>query len=318
MTRHDLPAGVRLGNAPVSYGVYGEDAGGAGASPDALLASMAEAGYEGTELGPPGFFGTPQQTAAALARHGLAAVGAYIPVHYALGDDVVAYDMERMERTCRELAACAEQSGGQPLAILADEGSQALLENPARAWDDRRLALDEEGWDRLARLSERAVALARSYGLRPSFHPHVSTYVESPWEVDRLLELTEVGLTLDTGHVRLAGGDPVGCLRRWRERVNHVHIKDVRVAVLQRAKDEGRKDFDEWWADVCVPFGSGDVDVDAFLTELLAGGYRDWLLVEQDRAPTSAADYPRVAAEQAANRVWLARGAAAASARPPG
>ncbi|MFE4778802.1 sugar phosphate isomerase/epimerase family protein, partial [Streptomyces sp. NPDC056716] len=307
------PNRPRLGNAPVSYGVYGEGAGGDGASGDALLASMAEAGYEGSELGPPGFFGTPEETATLFARHGLTAVGAYIPVHYALGDDVVAHDLRRMEQTCRELAACAEHSGEQPLAILADEGSQALLENPARAWDDRSLALDEPGWQRLARLSADAVALAASYGLRTSFHPHISTYVESPWEVERLLELTEVGLTLDIAHIQLAGGDPVQCLKQWRERINHVHVKDVDLDVIRRAKAERRKDFDTWWADVCVPFGKGDVDIDAFLAELLRGGYRDWLLVEQDRASTPADLYPKVAAEQAANRAWLAAKVAAHS-----
>lgn len=301
-----LPDGVRIGNAPVSYGVYGEAAGGDGTSPEALLKSMAEAGYEGSELGPPGFFGTPDDTAALFAKYGLAPVGAYIPVHYALGDDVVAHDMARMEQTCRELAACAEKSGEEPLAILADEGSEALLHNPARPWDDRSLALDPAGWDRLAELSAKAVDLARRYGLRPSFHPHISTFIESPWEVDRLLELTEVGITLDIAHLQLAGGDPVACLEKWRHRINHVHVKDVDTGVLARAKAARRTDFDEWWADVCVPFGRGDVDIDAFLADLLRGGYRGWLLVEQDRAPTPAHEYPAVAAEQAANLAWLA------------
>lgn len=302
----NLPDGIRIGNAPVSYGVYGEAAGGDGTSPEALLKSMAEAGYEGSELGPPGFFGTPDETAALFGTYGLAPVGAYIPVHYALGDDVVAYDMARMEQTCRELAACAEKSGEEPLAILADEGSEALLHNPARPWDDRSLALDPAGWDRIAELSAKAVELARRYGLRPSFHPHISTFIESPWEVDRLLELTEVGITLDIAHLQLAGGDPVGCLDKWRDRINHVHVKDVDTGVLTRAKAAGRTDFDEWWADVCVPFGRGDVDIDAFLADLLRGGYRGWLLVEQDRAPTPADEYPAVAAEQAANLAWLA------------
>jgi inosose dehydratase len=297
---------LRIGNAPVSYGVYGEGAGGAGTSPDALLASMAEAGYAGSELGPPGFFGSPAETAAMFDRHGLVAVGAYIPVHYALGDDVVAHDLARMEQTCRELAACAESTGETPLAILADEGSEALLHNPARAWEDRSLALDDAGWRRLADLSAKAVTLARSYGLRTSFHPHISTYVESPWEVDRLLDLTEVGVTLDIAHIQLAGGDPVECLDRWHERINHVHLKDVDTGVLARAKAERRTDFDEWWAQVCVPFGRGDVDIDRFLVALLRGGYREWLLIEQDRAPTPAQLYPTVAAEQAANRSWLA------------
>jgi len=206
---------MRIGNAPVSYGVYGAEAGGAGASSLALLATMAEAGYQGSELGPPGFFGTPEETAAAFAASGLSAIGGYVPVHFALDDDVVAGDFAGLERTCRELAAC----GGDGLVILADEGSQHLLDNPARPFDDRSLALDAAAWWRLAGLTARAIDIAGCYGLETSFHPHISTYVESPWEVEWLLALTDVRLTLDIGHIQLAGGDPVRCLRAWRPRV---------------------------------------------------------------------------------------------------
>jgi inosose dehydratase len=87
--------------------------------------------------------------------------------------------------------------------------------------------------------------------------------------------------------------------------VNHVHIKDVRLDVLRSAQAEHRTDFDTWWANVATPLGGGDVDIDAVLAVLAATGYDGWLVVEQDRAPTAARDYPAVAAEQAANLGWL-------------
>jgi len=300
---------MRIGNAPVSYGVYGAAAGGAAASAPRLLATMSEAGYQGSELGPPGFFGTPEETAAGFAANGLTAIGAYVPVHFALDDEVVARDFAGLERTCRELAAC----GGDGLVILADEGSQELLVNPARPDDDRSLALDAPAWRRLAALTARAIDVAASYGLSASFHPHISTYVESPWEVEWLLALTDVHITLDIGHIRLAGGDPVRCLRAWRPRINHVHVKDVRLDVLAAAKANHRTDFDEWWAGIATPLGDGDVDIDAVLAALAASGYDGWLVVEQDRAPTPAAGYPAAAAEQAANLRWLRRHVAVAT-----
>jgi inosose dehydratase len=295
--------GMRIGNAPISYGVYGAEAVGGRASSLDLLTTMAEAGYQGSELGPPGFFGTPEETAIRFAANGLTAIGGYVPVHFALDDDVVARDFAGLEWTCRELAAC----GGGGLVILADEGCQELLDNPARPFDDRSLALDAAAWRRLGGLTARAVDIASRYGLRTSFHPHISTYVESPWEVERLLALTEVRLTLDIGHIQLAGGDPVRCLRAWRPRINHVHIKDVRMDVLAAAQAERRSDFDEWWAEVATPLGDGDVDIDAVLAALAATGYDGWLVVEQDRAPTPAAEYTAVAAEQAANLRWLTK-----------
>ena len=292
-------SGLRLANAPVSYGVFGTTV--AGASPADLLDTIAQGGYQGCELGPPGFFGSPQATAQAFVDRGLEAVGSYVPVHFALDDATVAADLARMAVTCAELAAA-----GGGLAILADEGSDVLLANPARAWDDRALALTGQQWATLAGRVRQAVELAASHGVHCSFHPHISTYVESPWEVERLLELTEVSLTLDIGHIQLAGGDPIECARAWSSRINHLHIKDVDLAVLAAAKAARRTDFDAWWADVCVPLGRGDVDITGLLDAMLRTGYDGWLVVEQDRGPATLAQYPAVAQQQLENRQWLA------------
>lgn len=295
--------GLPIGNAPISYGVFGGTADTPGISPRDLLAGIAAAGYAGCELGPPGFFGaTPQATAAAFAEAGLAAIGAYVPIHFTAGEATVERELEAMARSAAELAAC----GGDGPLILADEGSAELLVNPAHDPDDPALTLDDAQWARLAEIVPRAQRIAAEHGLRTSFHPHVSTYVEHPREIERLLEVTDLALTLDTGHLLLAGGDPLACLRRWRERIDHVHLKDVRVEVLARAKRERRTDFDLWWVDVCVPFGAGDVELEPFVADLVAGGYDGWLVVEQDRGPTPVEQYEEVAAEQRANRAWLA------------
>ena len=37
-----------------------------------------------------------------------------------------------------------------------------------------------------------------------------------------------MGLTLDTGHLILGGGAPLEGVRRWGDRINHVHLKDAR------------------------------------------------------------------------------------------
>lgn len=155
------------------------------------------------------------------------------------------------------------------------------------------------------------------HGLRASFHPHLATYVESRWEVERLLETTEVSITLDTGHLLLAGADPVACLREWGDRVDHVHLKDVRVDVLARARREGRGRIDHWWGEACVPFGHGDVDLPGVVAALVADGYRGWLVVEQDHQPTSDDDLAVVAAEQRDNRDWLVAALSAVAQLPP-
>ncbi|MBV9604087.1 MAG: TIM barrel protein [Solirubrobacterales bacterium] len=292
-----------IANAPISYGVFGATGGAGRVSPLEMLAGIADAGYVGCELGPPGFFGGAGQTADAFAAAGLRAVAAYVPIHFTAGDDTVERELCGLRRSAEELVAC----GRDGLLILADEGSRALLKAPAHDPGDPRLSLDPNGWRRLAQITRDAVQIAAEFGLRCSFHPHVSTYVEHPSEIDRLLALTELSLTLDTGHLLLAGGDPLACLRAWSERVNHVHLKDVRVDVLRAAKATGRTDFDQWWADVSVPLGRGDVELAAFTAELLRRGYDGWLVVEQDRGPTPRERYDEVAEEQRANFEFVER-----------
>lgn len=292
---------VRIASAPVNLGVYsGVDT--ALVDREALLAGVAAAGYAGMELGPPGFLGTPREIRERFARHALAVVGAYVPLH--LGGDraALAADLESMRRTLDELASSDDPKA---LAILADAGAPELLLHPARPWHDRSLCLDDAGWERLGEGLSAAERLAADAGIRSTFHPHISTYVESPWEVERLLELSPISLTLDTGHFRLAGADPVDALTRFGERVAHVHLKDVRVDALERARAEARSDFETWWPDVCVPLATGDAGVRAFLAALLAREYDGWVVVEQDRAPLRDGSLADGLAADARNARWL-------------
>ena len=63
----------------------------------------------------------------------------------------------------------------------------------------------------------------------------MGTRVQTPVEIERLLEGTDVALLLDSGHLTAAGGDALQAARDWRDRIAHVHVKDVRLAVLEAA-----------------------------------------------------------------------------------
>src|SRR5207237_3116456 len=105
---------------------------------------------------------------------------------------------------------------------------------------------------------------ARALGVETTSPPPMGTRVQTPAEIEELLERTDVGLLLDTGHLLAAGGDPLQGLRDWRERIDHVHLKDVRGERLARAAD-----WDEAWREgAFCELGAGDVDLDAFLAAL--------------------------------------------------
>jgi inosose dehydratase len=197
----------------------------------------------------------------------------------------------------------ANGAGAKP--VLADAGSDERIRLPGRAATDRSIGLDHEGWKRLAEGVARAADLARGRGFEPTFHHHTATFVEAPWEIERVLELTDIGLLLDTGHLALGGGDPAQAIRAWGDRINHVHVKDVHNDVLAGVIED-RADMPEAWRrGVFCELGTGDVDLDAFFAELERSGYEGWLVVEQDMVPQSRQDAANAVASQERNRAWL-------------
>jgi inosose dehydratase len=294
---------IRVANAPCSYGAFEITVGVLPDVPPAerVLQAIAAAGYEGTELGPPGYLGDVGNVRDHLDANGLVLVGGYIPIRFSEPEHLGA-DLEQMEATLDLFAA---GDGTEAKAVLADAGSPERIRLPGRAASDRTIGLDDAGWARLAHGVSRAADLARARGFEPTFHHHTATFVEAPWEIERLLELTDIGLLLDTGHLALGGGDPVDALRTWGERINHVHIKDVRNDILAGVISD-RADMPEAWRrGVFCELGTGDVDLDAFFAELARSTYSGWLVVEQDMVPQSPEDAAEAEAAQVRNRSWL-------------
>jgi hypothetical protein len=69
---------------------------------------------------------------------------------------------------------------------------------------------------------------------------------EAPWEIEQVLDRSDIGLCLETGHMMLGGGDPVALLRDWAERVNHVHLKDASLAVRDQIVADGAQATAIW------------------------------------------------------------------------
>jgi len=296
-------SGIRVANAPCSYGAFEMTVGILPDVPGAefVLTAISAAGYEGTELGPPGYLGERDDLRDRLEEHGLALVGGYIPIRFSepehWDEDLAAM------RTTLDLFAAADGDGAK--AVLADAGSPERGQFPGRAASDRSIGLDAAGWRRLSEGVARAADLAHTRGFEPTFHHHTATFVEAPWEIERLLELTDVGLLLDTGHLALGGGDPTEALRDWGERINHLHVKDVRNDVLAGVIADGADMPEAWRRGVFCELGTGDVDLDTFFAEVARSQYSGWLVVEQDMVPQSPEDAADAEADQIRNRAWL-------------
>ena len=284
---------IAVANAPLSYGAFEMTVGSRFPVPDAerVLAEMRAAGYAGTDLGPPGYLGDVHTLAENL--DGLQLVGGFVPIAFS-----VHADFGGLHETL-DLFDAADARGARP--VLCDAGGPERVANPGAGAE---LALDNTRWRALADRVARAADVARERGYEPVFHHHTSTYVEGVPEIERFLEDTDVPLLLDSGHLLVAGGDPLTALADWRDRIGAVHIKDARLDVVAAVKAEKADTLTAWRRGMFCALGQGDVDLPAFCQAL--DGYDGWVVVEQDRVLADLnGDLDRAIAEQVANREWL-------------
>jgi inosose dehydratase len=271
-----------------------------------VLDQVAEAGYTGIDLGPVGYLGTGERLGELLAERGLGLAGAYLELPYADPDG-----LEQALPALDELLTTFDTvrsylPGPPPRPTLADAGSRERRSRPFRSAAERSLGLDGDGWRRFARGLAAVVGRCRDRGYEPTFHPESGTYVEAPWEIEEVLNLSDIGLCLETGHMMLGGADPVALLGDWGERVNHVHLKDASLAVRDQIVADGVQAAEIWSREAFPMLGAGDLDVDAVLDGLRGMSFGGWLVVEQDILPRSAERFARAAEEQRLNRAFLA------------
>jgi inosose dehydratase len=220
---------------------------------------IAAAGYTGTEM----FDGNladlgPERVRGLLAETGLSLVSVYTGANF-IYDEILPDELHRVQRAC----ALAQAAGAQRLVV----GGGAR----------RASGTTDQDYDRLAQALDQVVDLAEDAGLSATYHPHLTTIVESPTELERLLPQTRIGFCPDTAHLAAGGGDPAALIRRYPDRVRHVHLKDVRLDPF-----------------AFLPLGQGELDFRDILRAVQEAGYDSWLLVELDSYDGDPAEAARI------------------------
>ena len=277
---------IRVANAPCSWGVLEFELEGTPKAASAVLREINAAGYAGTELGDWGFLPTdPQQLRDLLTEHRLDLVAAFVPV--ALSDPAAHHAGVAQALRVAELLRAVSLTA--PTVVLADNNGadSHRVARAGRITDEDSLSSAQ--WQVFA---DGAQSIARTVheetGLAVAFHHHCAGYVETPNELARLFELTDpqlLGLCLDTGHYRFAGGDPLEAIARYADRLRHVHFKDCEPQIARRSRDETWDYFQSVRAGVFCELGRGEVDFPAIVDALRRIDYSGWIVVEQDVLP---------------------------------
>ena len=124
-------------------------------------------------------------------------------------------------------------------------------------------------------------------GLKFAIHAHMWSQFENRREIDYVLGHTDpkhVWFVLDTGHITMAGIDPVELTRTLGHRIVEFHMKDTKRENRGGAKK--RLDRPDLMKDPCFfPLGEGGVDFPAIKAHLDEIGWQGWLTVELDTSP---------------------------------
>ena len=304
------PAADRMpvGNAPVSYGVdevVKDDAW--MPTGEQVLDMIAEGGYRGTELGPPGFLGTADELRARLTERKLALIGSFLPLRFS--EAQYAEEDRAWLRDKLTLIRDGAPEGSRPFAILCDGFDQPLrMELSGRIQDHPEAWLPDARFPVLMDNLHRAAELARSMGFDVVLHPHAGTFIETADEVTRVMDamdLSLLGLCLDTGHLRYGGADPAHLVRQYRGHIRHVHVKDARMQVIADCRRDDVGLPVALARGVFCELGQGDSGIPEVIDALDEVGYEGWLVVEQDRALTMADTLDSVFESNVRNREYL-------------
>jgi sugar phosphate isomerase/epimerase len=129
-------------------------------------------------------------------------------------------------------------------------------------------------------------------GLKFAVHPHLWTQLQVRNEIDRVMELTDpkhVFLVVDTGHITMAGIDPVELTRAYVSRIAEFHMKDTRP--VDRGGHKGPEPQREGYTDrgkrIFLELGSGGVDFPGIIAILKKNNWDGWLTVELDSTDTT-------------------------------
>ncbi len=293
---------IKVANAPCSWGALEFDL--EAKAPDHLqvLQEIRDTGYVGTELGDWGFMPTePGALHAVVDAHKLDLIGAFVPVALASPEALES----GVTRAVRVAQLLKDAGYAHAFIVLADENGTVPERTNAAGRIKQEQGLTAAQWEIFASGANAvAKAVKEQTGLRTVFHHHGAGYVETPTELETLLRLTDpqlLGLCFDTGHFAFAGGDPVQGVKKYIDRIWHVHFKDYEPALGEQSKEKQWDYFESVRRGIFCELGKGNVDFGEVLSVLKENDYQGWIVVEQDVLPGMGT--PKICAQN--NRTYL-------------
>ena len=274
---------VKIGVAPINWTNDDDPNLGGDVSFEQCISQMSQAGYQGTEIGNK-YPKDPDVLLATLKPYNLSVSSAWMSTFFT---EEGRYQ-ETLENFMHHLSFM--KAVGADVINLCECG-HSIQQSEMAVFGDGKPQFTKTQWRLLINGLHELGRIAYDYDMKISYHFHLGTGVQNQEEIDYLMTHTSpnlVGLLLDTGHAYAAGVLPQYLLEKYGDRINQVHLKDVRDKVLQQVKLKALTFMDGVRQGMFTVPGDGNIEFDEIFANLSKQAYEGWFVVEAEQDPNVA------------------------------
>ena len=272
---------VKLGIAPIAWTNDDMPDLGAENTFEQCISEMALAGFTGCEVGNK----YPKDTKVlkkALDLRGMQICNAWFSTF------LTTKPYEETEKDFIEHITFLKEMGAKVVGV--SEQGHSIQGTDLSIFDDKYVMNDEE-WDMLCTGLNKLGKIAKDMGITLTFHHHMGTVVQTEAEIDRLMENTDpelFNLLFDSGHLAYCGEDYMSVLKKYINRIKHVHLKDIRPDVIADVKAKKESFLQGVRKGTFTVPGDGVIDFAPIFEVLSENNYEGYVLVEAEQDPAIA------------------------------
>ena len=272
---------VKLGIAPIAWTNDDMPDLGAKNTFEQCISEMALAGFTGCEVGNK----YPKDTKAlkkALDLRGMQICNAWFSTF------LTTKPYDETEKEFIKHITFLKEMGAKVVGI--SEQGHSIQGTDLSIFDDKYVMNDEE-WELLCTGVNKLGKVAKDMGITLTFHHHMGTVVQTAAEIDRLMENTDpelFNLLFDSGHLAYCGEDYMYILKKYINRIKHVHLKDIRPDVIADVKAKGESFLQGVRKGTFTVPGDGVIDFEPIFEVLAENNYEGYVLVEAEQDPAIA------------------------------
>jgi len=271
---------VKLGIAPIAWSNDDMPELGGDTSLETCLSEAREAGFTGIESGGK-FPKTSKELLPILNKHNIKLCSGWYGAN--LLKRTVKDEMENIRTQLDLFKDC-----NAPCIVFA-EVTNSIQADESKSLS-KRPKLDKDDWKKFCEKINEVGKRLEGENMPLAYHHHMGTVIQSHEDTERLMNETNdtVKLTIDTGHMLFAGGNSLKIIRDFKEKIAHVHCKDMREKVLKKSLSEDLSFRHAFLEGAFTVPGDGCIDYRPIFNELVKNKYQGWLVVEAEQDPKKA------------------------------